>query len=100
MSDLAYSYGDRQVLKGVTLRIARGKVVAILGTSGSGISTLLRRIGSQIGPERGSVKIDGKLVHALSPSELYRLRRRIGMMFQAGGLFSDLSVFENIAFPL
>jgi phospholipid/cholesterol/gamma-HCH transport system ATP-binding protein len=100
ISDLAYSYGDRQVLKGVSLKITRGKVVAILGSSGSGKSTLLRLIGGQIAPERGSVKINGQVVHELDTDALYRLRRRIGMMFQAGGLFSDLSVFENIAFPL
>ena len=100
ISDLAYSYGDRQVLKGVNLTIPRGKVVAILGATASGKSTLLRLIGGQIEPERGSVKIDGRVVHELSTTELYRLRRRIGMMFQAGGLFSDLSVFENIAFAL
>jgi phospholipid/cholesterol/gamma-HCH transport system ATP-binding protein len=100
ISDLAYSYGDRPVLKGVTLAIPRGKVVAILGATGSGKSTLLRLIGGQIKPERGSVKIGAQVVHELSTHELYRLRRRIGMMFQAGGLFGDLSVFENIAFPL
>jgi phospholipid/cholesterol/gamma-HCH transport system ATP-binding protein len=100
ISDLAYSYGDRPVLKGVSLRIPRGKVVAILGATGSGKSTLLRLIGGQIEPERGYVRIAGQTVHELGTTELYRLRRRIGMMFQAGGLFSDLSVFENIAFPL
>jgi len=100
VSDLAYSYGDRPVLKGVSLAIPRGKIVAILGATASGKSTLLALIGGQLEPQRGQVSIDGKVVHALSTSELYRLRRRIGMMFQAGGLFSDLSVFENIAFPL
>jgi phospholipid/cholesterol/gamma-HCH transport system ATP-binding protein len=100
ISDLAYAYGDRPVLNGVTLAIPRGKVVAILGATGSGKSTLLRLIGGQIQPARGSVKIGGQVVHELSTAELYRLRRRIGMMFQAGGLFGDLSVFENIAFPL
>jgi phospholipid/cholesterol/gamma-HCH transport system ATP-binding protein len=100
VSDLAYSYGDRPVLKGVSLAIPRGKIVAILGATASGKSTLLALIGGQLEPQRGSVKIDGKVVHELSTADLYRLRRRIGMMFQAGGLFSDLSVFENIAFPL
>ena len=100
ISDVAYSYGDRQVLKGVTLAVPRGKIVAILGASGSGKSTLLRLIGGQIAPAHGSVKVDGQTVHELDLHALYRLRRRMGMMFQAGGLFSDLSVFENIAFPL
>jgi len=100
VSDLAYSYGERPVLKGLTLSIPRGKIVAILGATASGKSTLLALIGGQLEPDRGSVRIDGRVVHELSTAELYRLRRRIGMMFQAGGLFSDLSVFENIAFPL
>jgi len=100
VSDLAYSYGDRPVLKGVNLTIERGKIVAILGATASGKSTLLSLIGGQLEPRRGRVTIDGKVVHELSTGDLYRLRRRIGMMFQAGGLFSDLSVFENIAFPL
>jgi len=100
ISDLAYSYGDRPILKGVSLKIARGKVVAILGATGSGKSTLLRLIGGQVEPERGSVKIAGQVVHELGTDALYKLRKRVGMMFQAGGLFSDLSVFENIAFPL
>jgi phospholipid/cholesterol/gamma-HCH transport system ATP-binding protein len=100
ISDVAYAYGERQVLKGVTLAIPRGKIVAILGASGSGKSTLLRLIGGQLDPARGSIKVDGQTVHDLDLHALYRLRRRIGMMFQAGGLFSDLSVFENIAFPL
>ncbi|HEY6865387.1 MAG TPA: ABC transporter ATP-binding protein, partial [Burkholderiales bacterium] len=100
VSDLAYSYGDRPVLKGVSFTIPRGKIVAILGATASGKSTLLALIGGQLEPRRGSVKIEGRVVHELSTGELYRLRRRIGMMFQAGGLFSDLSVFDNIAFPL
>ena len=100
VSDLAYSYGDRPVLKGVTLAIPRGKIVAILGATASGKSTLLSLIGGQLEPRRGRVTIDGRVVHELSTAELYLLRRRIGMMFQAGGLFSDLSVLENIAFPL
>ena len=100
ISDLAFSYGERSILKGVNLKIPRGKIVAILGASGSGKSTLLQLIGGQIQPERGSVTIDEQVVHELDTGALYRLRRQIGMMFQAGGLFSDLSVFENIAFPL
>jgi phospholipid/cholesterol/gamma-HCH transport system ATP-binding protein len=98
--DLHFAYGERRVLKGVNLDIPRGKVVAILGTSGSGKTTLLRLVGGQLRPDRGYVKVVGQTVHELSTAKLYALRRHMGMMFQAGGLFSDLSVYENIAFPM
>ena len=78
----------------------RGKVVAILGASGCGKTTLLQLIGGALRPARGSVKVCGHEVHALDHDGLYRLRRQIGMMFQKGGLFSDLTVFDNIAFPM
>ena len=98
--DVHFSYGERQVLKGVNLRIPRAKVVAILGSSGSGKTTLLRLLGGQVRPSRGRVSVTGQVVHELDTRRLYALRRQMGMMFQAGGLFSDLSVFDNIAFPL
>jgi phospholipid/cholesterol/gamma-HCH transport system ATP-binding protein len=88
------------VLKGVNLRIPRGQVVAILGTSGAGKTTLLRLLGGQLRPSRGRVRVAGQVVHELDTRRLYELRRHMGMMFQAGGLFSDFSVFDNIAFPL
>jgi phospholipid/cholesterol/gamma-HCH transport system ATP-binding protein len=100
IADLKFNYGEREVLKGLNLMIPRGKVVAILGASGCGKSTLLRLIGGQEKPMQGTVKVDGKIVHELDSDSLYRLRREMGMMFQAGGLFTDLSVYENIAFPL
>jgi len=100
VSDLAFSYGDLAIFRGLSLRIPRGKVVAILGGSGSGKSTLLRLIGGQLAPERGWIRVDGKVVHKLGSDELYALRRRMGMMFQSSGLFTDLSVYENIAFPI
>ena len=100
IDDLHFAYGERSVLAGVQLRIPRGKVVAILGASGSGKTTLLRLLSGQLRPGRGRVRVDGKIVHELDTSSLYALRRRMGMMFQAGGLFSDISVFDNIAFPL
>ncbi|MBK5105355.1 MAG: ABC transporter ATP-binding protein [Burkholderiales bacterium] len=100
ITDLKFNYGEREILKGLNLKIPRGKVVAILGASGCGKSTLLRLIGGQEKPARGSVKVDGKVVHELDSDSLYQLRREMGMMFQAGGLFTDLSVYENIAFPL
>jgi len=98
--DLHFSFGDLQVLRGLTLDIPTNQVVAILGGSGSGKSTLLKLIGGQLTPERGTVTVAGKNVHRLSPEELYRLRLEIGMMFQTSGLFTDLDVYENIAFPI
>jgi phospholipid/cholesterol/gamma-HCH transport system ATP-binding protein len=75
-------------------------VVGILGGSGCGKSTLLKLIGGQLRPTRGKVKVAGKDVHALGPDELYALRLEMGMMFQSSGLFSDLSVYQNVAFPI
>jgi phospholipid/cholesterol/gamma-HCH transport system ATP-binding protein len=98
--DLHFSFGDLEVLRGLTLDIPRGKVVAILGGSGSGKSTLLKLMGAQLYPERGTVSVAGKNVHQLSAEDLYRLRLDMGMMFQTSGLFTDLSVYENIAFPI
>ncbi|MBY0269781.1 MAG: ABC transporter ATP-binding protein [Burkholderiales bacterium] len=100
ISDLAFSYGSREILKSVNLAIPRGKVVGIMGASGSGKSTLLRLIGAQLHPSRGSVKVLGQNIHALGRDALYQLRRKMGMQFQQGGLFTDLSVFENIAFQM
>lgn len=100
IEDVHFAYGANQVLRGINLRVPRGKVVAILGVSGAGKSTLLKLIGGQLRPQRGKVTVDGKVVHRLDSGALYDLRREMGMMFQAGGLFSDISVFENIAFPM
>jgi phospholipid/cholesterol/gamma-HCH transport system ATP-binding protein len=97
---LKFAYGDNQVLKGVELGVPRGKVTAILGTSGTGKSTLLRLIGGQLKPGAGRVRVDGQVVHELDDSGLYELRRRMGMQFQVSGLFTDLPVYENIAFPM
>jgi phospholipid/cholesterol/gamma-HCH transport system ATP-binding protein len=100
VSGLRFSYGDLEVFRSLTLSIARGKVVAILGSSGSGKSTLLKLIGGQLRPAGGTIHVHGKNVHALKPQQLYELRLRMGMMFQSSGLFTDLSVYENIAFPI
>lgn len=100
IKDLHFSYGEKKIFDGINLSIPRGKVVAILGASGSGKSTLLRLIGGQLRPDQGSVRLDGKVVHELDHDALYEMRRNIGMMFQAGGLFSDMSVYDNIAFPM
>src|SRR4026208_616560 len=98
--NLHFSYGDLQVLRGLSLSIPRGEVVAILGGSGSGKSTLLKLIGGQLPPGKGTVKVEGKDVHQLGSDELYELRLQMGMMFQTSGLFSDLSVYENVGFPI
>src|SRR3954469_22403744 len=98
--DLAFGYGELQIFRRLSLDIPRGKVVAILGGSGSGKSTLLKLIGGQLRPAAGSITVEGRNVHELSSDELYKLRLEMGMMFQTSGLFSDLSVYENIAFPI
>src|SRR5213075_1039336 len=100
ISDLHFSYGDFEIFRGLSLRIPPGHVVAILGASGSGKSTLLKLIGGQLQPSKGTVKVAGSDVHQLSSEDLYRLRLEIGMMFQNAGLFTDLNVFDNVAFPL
>ena len=100
IADLHFDYGARPILKGINLRIPRGKVVAIMGGSGSGKTTLLKLIAGQLKPSRGNVKVDGKIVHQLDHDGLYRMRRKMGMLFQFGALFTDVSVFDNVAFPL
>ncbi|MGH8675323.1 MAG: ABC transporter ATP-binding protein [Burkholderiales bacterium] len=100
ISELHFSYGELSIFRGLSLRIPRGKVVAILGGSGTGKSTLLKLIGGQLAPARGWIRVDGKVVHKLESDELYALRRKMGMMFQSSGLFTDLSVYENLAFPI
>ena len=98
--DLHFARGVRSIFDGVDLDIPRGKVTAIMGPSGTGKTTLLRLIGGQLDPDRGSVQVDGQEVPALSRTGLYALRKRMGMLFQSGALLTDLTVFENVAFPL
>ncbi len=97
---LRFSHGERRVLEGLDLDIPRGGVSAILGASGCGKTTLLQLIGGSLRPLGGDVRVFGQDVHALGRDALYALRRRIGMMFQKGGLFGDMTVFDNIAFPM
>src|SRR5215472_16936182 len=82
------------------MRVPRGKVVALMGASGRGKTTMLRIIGGQLRPTAGSVRVDGRVVHELDEAALYSLRRRMSMLFQFGALFTDMSVYENVAFPL
>ena len=100
IADLHFGYGARSILKGINLRIPRGKVVAIMGGSGSGKTTLLKLIAGQLKPARGNVTVNGQIVHELDHDGLYRMRRKMGMLFQFGALFTDVSVFDNVAFPL
>jgi len=100
IENLCFNYGDKPVLRGIDMRIPKGRVVAIMGGSGCGKTTLLRLIGGQLRPTSGQVKVAGEEVSAMKLSELYALRRRMGMLFQFGALFTDLSVFDNVAFPL
>lgn len=97
---LVFSHGDRPVFEGVDMEIRRGLVTAIMGPSGTGKTTLLRLIGGQLRADRGTVRVEGRDVASLARRDLYALRKRMGMLFQNGALLTDLSVFENVAFPL
>lgn len=97
---LHFSHGPRVIYDGVDVDIPRGKVTAIMGPSGTGKTTLLRIIGGQWRPAAGTAEFDGIDVHQLSTNELFNLRKRMGMLFQNGALLTDLSVFENVAFPM
>src|SRR5882672_10517116 len=101
ISGLNFWYDKRRpILSGIDMAIPRGKVVSIMGISGSGKTTLLRLIGGALKPRQGQVKVAGKVMHQLDAAGLYAMRRRMGMLFQFGALFTDLSVFDNVAFPL
>ncbi len=100
IQSVSFAYGRRPVLKGISMRVPRGKVVAIMGASGSGKTTLLRIIGGQLRAQSGEVKVAGEDVSGLDLEGLYRMRRRMSMLFQFGALFTDMSVFDNVAFPL
>ncbi|WP_455204655.1 ABC transporter ATP-binding protein [Kaarinaea lacus] len=97
--DLHFSRGSRVIFDGVDIDIHRGKITAIMGPSGTGKTTLLRLIGGQLRPRKGSVHLDGEDVSKLSRKQLYQLRKRVGMLFQNGALFTDINVYENVAFP-
>lgn len=98
--DLKFRRGDRVIFNGVNLDIQKGKVTAIMGPSGTGKTTLLRLIGGQLQPDSGSVSVEGEIVHQISRSKLYKLRKKLGMLFQNGALLTDISVYDNVAFPL
>ena len=100
ISDLNFTYDRRPVLTGINMTIPRGKVVAIMGQSGCGKTTTLRLIGGQLKPSQGEVRFDGRVVHEQDAADLYAMRRRMGMLFQFGALFTDISVFDNVAFQM
>lgn len=103
ITDLSFAYnsnGGRRILDGINMTIPRGKVIAIMGGSGCGKTTILRLIGGQLRPIEGEVLVDGKAVSQLDNNQLYALRREMGMLFQFGALFTDISVFDNVAFPI
>lgn len=100
IKDVAFGYGARPVLRGINLTARRGQVVAIMGSSGCGKTTLLRLIGGQIRASQGTVRVAGESLGELDAEGLYRLRRKMGMLFQFGALFTDISVFDNVAFQL
>ena len=104
ISDLHFRYGERPILSGINMQFGRGKVIAVMGGSGSGKTTILRLIGGQLRADSGTILIGGqpggKEVGSLDRRGLYAVRRRMGMLFQFGALFTDMSVFENVAFPI
>ncbi|KAB7623827.1 ABC transporter ATP-binding protein [Alkalilimnicola sp. S0819] len=97
---LRFSRGKRVIFDDIDLDIRRGELTVIMGPSGTGKTTLLRLIGGQLKPQAGSIRVDGERVDTLGRAALYRLRRRMGMLFQSGALFTHMDVFENVAFPL
>ncbi len=98
--DLHFARRGKPIFNGLSLDIPRGKLVGLMGPSGTGKTTLLKLIGGQLRPSRGLVRVDGEDVHKIKIGALYELRKRMGMLFQSGALLTDLSVYENVAFPL
>ena len=100
LRDIHFGYGVRPVLEGVSLHVPRGKITALMGASGGGKTTVLRLIGGQHQAQSGEVLFEQQDIGRLNKAELYQVRRRMGMLFQFGALFTDMSVFDNVAFPL
>lgn len=100
IENLTFKRADRVIFDGLNLSIPRGQVCAIMGPSGTGKTTLLKLIAGQLKPDSGRIFVDNLDVHALKTKDLYRLRQKMGMLFQSGALLTDLNVFENVAFPL
>ncbi len=98
--NLHFAQGDKIIFDGVDMDIQAGRITAVMGPSGTGKTTLLKLIGGQLIPDSGEIIVDGLKVHALKRADLFRLRKKMGMLFQSGALLTDLTVFENIAYPL
>jgi phospholipid/cholesterol/gamma-HCH transport system ATP-binding protein len=98
--NLHFRYGERPILSGLNMNFPRGKLIGVMGGSGSGKTTILRLIGGALRAQQGSVTIDGQTVNPRNADALYAMRRKMGMLFQFGALFTDLSVYDNVAFPL
>jgi phospholipid/cholesterol/gamma-HCH transport system ATP-binding protein len=98
--NLSFFRGDKAIFDGLNMTIARGKITAVMGPSGTGKTTLLRLIGGQLEPDSGEILLAGQNIPTLSRSELFAVRHKIGMLFQSGALFTDLTLYENVAFPL
>ncbi len=100
VNNLSFSRAGRKIFDDVTIEVPKGKITAIMGPSGIGKTTLLRLIGGQLFPEKGEIWVDGENIPSLNRNALYQARKKMSMLFQSGALFTDLSVFENVAFPL
>ena len=100
ISHLSFQRGEQNIFDDVSINIPRGKITAIMGPSGSGKTTMLQLIGAQLRPRQGKILVNEVDIHSLDRNDLYETRREMGMLFQKGGLFTNLNVFENVAFPL
>ena len=100
VKNLSFNRGERVIYDDISLQIRRGQITAIMGPSGTGKTTLLRLIGGQLVPDQGEVLLDGQNIARMSRAELFAARARMGMLFQSGALFTDMSVYENVAFPI
>ncbi|RDV28112.1 phospholipid ABC transporter ATP-binding protein MlaF [Alteromonas aestuariivivens] len=100
IQDMTFRRGERIIYDGVSINVPKGKITAVMGPSGIGKTTLLKLIGGQLQPDKGDIRFDGQSVVKMGRSQLYQTRRRMSMLFQSGALFTDMSVFDNVAFPL
>lgn len=100
VKDLVFYRGERSIYQGVNMQFKRGQITGIMGPSGTGKTTLLRLIGGQLAPDSGQVLFEGQNIASLGRQQLFKVRARMGMLFQSGALFTDMTVFENVAFPL
>ncbi len=100
VDNMSFSRGERLIYEGVSLKVPKGKITAVMGPSGIGKTTLLKLIGGQLQPDHGDVRFDGESLIGMRRRRLYEIRRRMSMLFQSGALFTDMTVFDNVAFPL